>query len=100
IRDWSVTGVQTCALPILDSPESKPPADGLDQRPGRARGRREALSSSAQLENLAGTPGARKVDQPTPPRARRLQRVDPDPRSCLRSEERRVGKECGSGWGP
>src|SRR5256885_6545459 len=84
IRDYKVTGVQTCALPIyarsawpdaaLRPParrggERVRPAPGsheLRQRPGRAQARRTAARARA--------PG--------------------------RSEERRVGKECRSRWSP
>src|SRR5437763_13701197 len=64
IRDTSVTGVQTCALPILRQ---------LVQ-PGTVRAALRAALGAADL------PGA--------------------PASRLRSEERRVGKECKSGWAP
>src|SRR5688572_33241769 len=73
IRDLTVTGVQTCALPIsierrggfeplLDGP---PHFEAVRQRPGKA---------------------ARHLHQ--------LVEVE------LRSEERRVGKECRSRWSP
>src|SRR5262249_60112039 len=60
IRDWSVTGVQTCALPILL---------------GCAR----AARMSASRCSFAGV---RMILQ------------------AIRSEERRVGKECRSRWSP
>src|SRR5437762_9798808 len=56
IRDTSVTGVQTCALPI----SSRHRGPRGPARPGRSRARTEARGA--------------------------------------RSEERRVGKECRSGW--
>src|SRR2546426_632387 len=74
IRDYKVTGVQTCALPILVR------ADGHDQLLGR-----EGL----ELVCEAG------VDR------RKGAAVYPE--SCPgggRSEERRVGKECRSRWSP
>src|SRR5438046_5759275 len=64
IRDWSVTGVQTCALPI----------SALDQE-------RHAPEDKTQ--------GDRDQDD-------RRQRDGVE----LRSEERRVGKECRSRWSP
>src|SRR5262249_60036286 len=91
IRDWSVTGVQTCALPIC-----------LRCACGRSRGPRCASDSglsSERLERLVdllvrrlervlrrGLPGQRRVDVV----------VD---RLGDRSEERRVGKEWRCGWG-
>src|SRR5437879_10889943 len=61
IRDTSVTGVQTCALPIC-----------------------RAALQFRRLQSSAAKP------------------AKPQPRSAafrpLRSEERRVGKECRSGW--
>src|SRR5438046_4709146 len=69
IRDWSVTGVQTCALPISTS-----------GRPDVVL--RNALLASAQMSG--GESGL----------------LDLHPRVLLRSEERRVGKECRSWWLP
>src|SRR5689334_25432116 len=64
IRDGTVTGVQTCALPILAS---------ID-RPANAR--HDARQARRHVDAL---------------RPARL---------VLRSEERRVGKECRSRWSP
>src|SRR5260370_32752476 len=70
IRDSSVTGVQTCALPISS-------CFRFVQGPGLAdRGAADQKQEAAAL-------GARG---------------QPGPRS--RSEERRVGKECRSRWSP
>src|SRR5256886_5336527 len=86
IRDLTVTGVQTCALPISsggrarDRGSAGPPlgvGDGLFHLwPHRER--------SARPRNRARS-------------ARRLPRLAP---CWLRSEERRVGKECRSRWSP
>src|SRR2546422_4567506 len=70
IRDVAVTGVQTCALPIS----------------GRAREDRRA-------RRHAEGPRARARRLSAPARWPRGQLV-------LRSEERRVGKECRSRWSP
>src|SRR2546426_3250155 len=64
IRDYKVTGVQTCALPILYRTAS---------------------------EGSAGRGG-----EPLRVRSRRPRRLG----SEVRSEERRVGKECRSRWSP
>src|SRR3712207_8142651 len=73
IRDIGVTGVQTCALPISASP-------GIGSR-GPARSWPRAASRAGAVASLsscgANLPGAH-----------------------LRSEERRVGKECRSRWSP
>src|SRR5262249_59675838 len=74
IRDWSVTGVQTCALPI-----SRPPG-----------GQRLRVGLGDELRR------GFLVEQPV--------RWDPELRRALvedrRSEERRVGKEGRSRWAP
>src|SRR5258706_7825448 len=84
IRDWSVTGVQTCALPICVNPESR-------------LMRADALRNTGQVEQarqayLALLQGA------TTARARRG--LGLLYASQGRSEERRVGKECRSRWSP
>src|SRR3989475_8661141 len=85
IRDLTVTGVQTCALPILRS---------------RAGGALPAVAPAA------GRRGESRAVRRAPPHhlqsraVRGLQR-QPDPRgAAARSEERRVGKECRSRWSP
>src|SRR2546430_4401037 len=71
IRDLTVTGVQTCALPIFSS---KGEYMGGVICPGIG------ISADALFENTARLP---RVDIRKP-----------------RSEERRVGKECRSRWSP
>src|SRR5689334_24740199 len=79
IRDGTVTGVQTCALPI-----SKCLRDHWDLHTQLARQRR--LSHSP----LAGRiPRLKAGSQST---------VHCDAEMACRSEERRVGKECRSRW--
>src|SRR5262249_58689307 len=72
IRDWSVTGVQTCALPI------SPPEAGRDQ--ARVRWRR-AWSDRA----IRSTVTTRRIWRSRSPSGWACRRG--------RSEERRVGKE-------
>src|SRR5256885_6746687 len=83
IRDYKVTGVQTCALPISDdarvSEQARDvalaePRDPLGVEVRKRRAERVALAQD------------RDPGQPA------LER--------LRSEERRVGKECRSRWSP
>src|SRR5687768_18368342 len=81
IRDVAVTGVQTCALPILDPAPAMTgtrPADVLTQ------------SSTTRICSSWLSVG----DSPVVPTGTR---------PCVpsaRSEERRVGKECRSRWSP
>src|SRR2546427_8837919 len=72
IRDLTVTGVQTCALPISNRSAS----DGArNPRPAETRHAPWWVSSSAPSRGLT------TAESP-------------------RSEERRVGKECRSRWSP
>src|SRR5688572_30930153 len=73
IRDLTVTGVQTCALPIY-------------RHGARARSRRAPQRLCVRLPR--GRVAPRSADQG-------LVVV-----RALRSEERRVGKECRSRWAP
>src|SRR2546422_7154381 len=88
IRDVAVTGVQTCALPILE----------------RATSRRLGVSARAQHPAHSDTPKRRDV-------ARSIRAASRAPLRTMRtvcckslknprSEERRVGKECRSRWSP
>src|SRR5262249_57106308 len=72
IRDWSVTGVQTCALPISNR--------RLWGAPPRRR-----LGQLGQVRRRRHRDGRKRA-----PAAHRN----------ARSEERRVGKECRSRWSP
>src|SRR5207249_7673059 len=76
IRDRNVTGVQTCALPIS------------------AFAAANAGMSSASNCLWASLCSSRHGFEKTQPTAGRATS------SASRSEERRVGKECRSGWSP
>src|SRR5262249_59018665 len=91
IRDWSVTGVQTCALPICVDPRRFFPRDlgtcraalGLPPPPHKLLllvGRIEPLKGIDALIRAVALLFERRPD--------------------WRSEERRVGKECRSRWWP
>src|SRR5437016_10984135 len=88
IRDWSVTGVQTCALPIsryhAELLQGKPPREGT--LPG---GRRLTVEESAIIQTFPE--GVRFSGS----RSSQYAQV-----GNARSEERRVGKECRSGGSP
>src|SRR5690606_40830384 len=85
IRDFHVTGVQTCALPIC-----------LHELLGLGGKRAPQIHGTRDL-GPAGEP-ARRIDRHSAvalyhtPLADRIE--------VLRSEERRVGKECRSRWAP
>src|SRR5258706_7928857 len=85
IRYWSVTGVQTCALPI----------SGVQHDTGRRldRDRESVRNGVVDREELALE---RAQPLGTPLGDRQRVRLD----APLRSEERRVGKECRSRWSP
>src|SRR5256885_3884712 len=82
IRDYKVTGVQTCALPIYPR---RPSADPRDRRRGGLRPPPAARASFAHN-------GSSTMTRDTLDFLKRL--LD------TRSEERRVGKECRSRWSP
>src|SRR2546427_2839420 len=80
IRDLTVTGVQTCALPISLIPVNGAGSGINEVRPATVRAR--LTQSNCQI----GVAAWRAADC-----------------SCMalpRSEERRVGKECRSRWSP
>src|SRR5258706_7983848 len=79
IRDWSVTGVQTCALPILASFVYALPF-GRGRSIGSSWNRAiDAVLGGWQMNGILTF----QTGQP-----------------LARSEERRVGKECRSRWSP
>src|SRR2546430_10025395 len=86
IRDLTVTGVQTCALPI-SAPRRDVDMRHVRDGRGGARGRAEARARALAEEDV-GRCGGRSGGW-----AARGAGV-------RRSEERRVGKECRSRWSP
>src|SRR5688572_30952469 len=80
IRDLTVTGVQTCALPIF----------ALGGAPRRRRVSR--LPRAAGIPYIAQAMASSSVVLPAP--------LGPMIPVSPRSEERRVGKECRSRWAP
>src|SRR5256885_3864010 len=83
IRDYKVTGVQTCALPILRE---------IDSRPAIVQRVRLALSGDPRWTVLG--------NDPTRLAALAHLRDLKQQLAEIRSEERRVGKECRSRWSP
>src|SRR5256885_5963514 len=85
IRDYKVTGVQTCALPISERARPIPSAPKL-----------RAVMADSTVSTLVRTSILRFTsDQP-----RSLPIAPPRWGWLRRSEERRVGKECRSRWSP
>src|SRR5256885_7898897 len=85
IRDYKVTGVQTCALPI--SAATVLPS-------GERAAANEKSRGSLNRWSTLFSAGAQRISPSfTPPVRTRVP-------SALRSEERRVGKECRSRWSP
>src|SRR5256885_16222253 len=97
IRDYKVTGVQTCALPILGSWQAvfapagtpKPIVDRLHAEIMKIVATPEV---QARLKNFGMLPS-----QMTPAELGEYQKAEV---VKWRSEERRVGKECRSRWSP
>src|SRR5256884_6731678 len=87
IRDVAVTGVQTCALPILyDVPKHKPDVVyiGLNDRDKAWHDLYELKLSTGEKTLLR----------------KNTERISAWTFDLPRSEERRVGKECRSRWSP
>src|SRR5205085_8467556 len=98
IRDLTVTGVQTCALPICCCRLSSPyhPEPSAESRWRSAfPGRRAAMRTHRLVRQCEQSPVLN-------PAERYSLSCCPSSPSCrlkhLRSEERRVGKECRSRW--
>src|SRR5256885_4109971 len=84
IRDYKVTGVQTCALPIFG--EQLLAHLAADPRPGP--GRPPTGPTHPTPTHPPSNPPGGGPTEPT------------KTRTAVRSEERRVGKECRSRWSP
>src|SRR3712207_7317908 len=85
IRDIGVTGVQTCALPILASVVIS----------------RAPPSASVAASVVSPAPASTRVTvQPSGASAAPSCLLRKSSKNLTRSEERRVGKECRSRWSP
>src|SRR2546430_7813219 len=85
IRDLTVTGVQTCALPISLA-GMKAPVNVVGVIP--------------TCENMPGGRAVKPGDIVTTLSGQTVEILNTDAEGRLRSEERRVGKECRSRWSP
>src|SRR5205807_4272491 len=96
IRDYKVTGVQTCALPIFNRWSTVPP----EEYEAAVRGMRRMVGLFAEFSRRGGrlvTASGLAHVTPGVSIHREMQiMVDA---GVERSEERRVGKECRSGGG-
>ena len=100
IRDWSVTGVQTCALPICHHEDDEEfdvqqnrtsrqeKLEGIQAIAQRYRNSCKLLSRERVMQECNTVMEAYEEAEETKKRAQ------------ARSEERRVGKECRSRWSP
>src|SRR5437762_4276406 len=84
IRDTSVTGVQTCALPISHSDDPVARAITFEEYWEMQFERRGYINFTKKMRFEDGVMSYKRVKKVL---------------SGLRSEERRVGKECRYGWG-
>src|SRR2546430_13523272 len=83
IRDLTVTGVQTCALPISLTSDVPAIAIEYEHKTSGIMHDLELEKWVIRIEDVTADNLARMVDE-----------------LMLRSEERRVGKECRSRWSP
>src|SRR2546429_6405120 len=84
IRDVAVTGVQTCALPILPTPHQDPGPPGPAANTGTGQDQSPTPALVMHRLSQTGPAGVFQVDF----------------FAASRSEEGRVGKECRSRWSP
>src|SRR5690606_40730413 len=91
IRDFHVTGVQTCALPIL----LWRPTDNLDITLTGDWNKQDAVCCGSVFVAVGET--QRPINRQYAALAAAQGYVVPST-NPYRSEERRVGKECGSRW--
>src|SRR5205085_7383600 len=99
-RDLTVTGVQTCALPISNTAARTPaPAAAAAPPPAPVPRRRDRACRWPPRPAAHTAPPAAAI-RPEPRRpARPRHALEAAPPSRDRSEERRVGKECrAGGW--
>src|SRR5256885_8702582 len=86
IRDYKVTGVQTCALPILPDlsfdPEVVAERDQMARQIAASLSERELVCLRLRTEGMS------------------YEEIGDTMQVRPRSEERRVGKECRSRWSP
>src|SRR3989475_12108518 len=98
IRDLTVTGVQTCALPIY---KVEVASDGTYALERALAGPFDVIICDLRMPHLSGREMYTKLARQDPRVAERIIFATGDTvRGDTRSEERRVGKECRSRWSP
>src|SRR5258706_9375251 len=85
IRDWSVTGVQTCALPISFAHKGGVHVSAVSRHAATYEHIDPSIVGNARRILVSELSGKSNVLMKS---------------KALRSEERRVGKECRSRWSP
>src|SRR5699024_11520991 len=99
IRDRNVTGVQTCALPILYRPLMNQLISLYRSRhPIGFFKRSDALHVAVPTEDMTAYRREHRVELEEYRENVRVEQMT-DQLAAERSEERRVGKECGARWG-
>src|SRR5205807_7191825 len=95
IRDYKVTGVQTCALPIYRADPDPVAVGKRRRRPDLLLAQKRAVLATQVLERRAVL---LDEDARMPPRNAVVVQEHGRAGVAPRSEERRVGKEWGSRW--
>src|SRR5690606_40139754 len=98
IRDFHVTGVQTCALPIfwVTSEQSAALARDAAKRAKIADELADVVIYALEFANITGLDVAASIEAKMAANAKKY----PVEKAKGRSEERRVGKECRGGAEP
>src|SRR5690606_40127233 len=91
IRDFHVTGVQTCALPI---------SPGTHWRAASSSGPAHTPAATANQASSAGPASSATGARSGMRRSSPYDEPSTKTSAVSRSEERRVGKECRSRWTP
>src|SRR5690606_39668082 len=96
IRDFHVTGVQTCALPICME-ELTQQLQSMFSNIGGSRTRTRKVKVREAFKLLTDEEAAKMINEEEL-KLRALANAEQNGIVFLRSEERRVGQESGEGW--
>src|SRR5205807_4737595 len=96
-RDYKVTGVQTCALPIWEIMREHANVKALLAQWNELSSARMQLADNRELANSTDADLAQMAKEEIPALEERVARLEREMQvALLRSEERRVGKEWGA----